>query len=105
MSLGPDRIRANGYHEADIRREWKKLTYGEEVKIDEKMVLKIYNTFEVGKRYVRSKIKSTLKDIYSEFGYDKTAKASDLFNYFEMKLVSLWINKKTVHGFEILGKR
>jgi len=101
--LGPDRIKANGYLEADLRKEWIKTNT--EVKIDEEMISKIYSTFEIGKKYGKAKIKSTLKDIYSEFKFEKTAKASDLSNYFVLRTSQLKENGSWVNGFEILGKR
>ena len=101
--LGPDRIRANSYHESDLKKEWIKKN--SEVKIDDKMIEKIYNTFKVGEKYGKASIKSTLKDIYSEFNYDKTAKASDLQDYFVLKATTVSEDGKWVNGFEILGKK
>lgn len=105
LSLGPDRIRANGYHEAKIRKEWKKLIHKEETKVSEMMISKIYSIFEVGKKYGKAKIKFILKEVYLEFNYKKTAKASDLYNYFNLKTTSAKEDNKWVPGFEILGKR
>lgn len=105
LSLGPDRIRANGYIEAKIRKEWKKLVYKEETKVCENMILKIYSTFEIGKKYGKAKIKLMLKDIYSSYNYKKTAKASDLTDYFVLRTTSAKEDNKWVSGFEILGKR
>lgn len=101
--LGPDRIKANGYHESYLKKEWIK--ENSEANIDNGMIEKIYCTFEVGKKYSKAKIKTTLKDIYSNFEFEGVAKASDLTNYFVMKDVKFVEDKKTVHGFEILGKR
>ena len=101
--LGPERIKANGYLEADLRKEWIKVN--SEVKIDEGMITRIYNTFNVGEKYGKAKIKSTLKNIYSEFNFDKTAKASDLTDYFVLKSTKAQENGSWVNGFEILGKR
>lgn len=101
--LGPDRIKANGYHESYLKKEWIK--ENSEANIDNGMIEKIYCTFEIGKKYSKAKIKTTLKDIYSNFEFEGVAKASDLTNYFVMKDVKFVEDKKTVHGFEILGKR
>jgi len=101
--LGPDRIKANGYHESYLKKEWIK--ENADAKVDDGMIEKIYCTFEVGKKYSKAKIKTTLKDIYSNFEFEGVAKASDLTNYFVMKDVKFVEDKKTVHGFEILGKR
>ena len=102
--LGPDRIKANGYLEADLRREWVKTN--SEIKIDDGMIEKIYSTFEIGKKYDKAKIKTTLKDIYQNYSIDKTAKASDLTDYFVLRTTTVSNNDgKWVSGFEILGKR
>ena len=45
----------------------------------------IYSTFCVGSRYKNTVIKSMLNDLYKKHGIKKTAKASDLKEYFEMK--------------------
>ena len=101
--LGPNRIKANGYLEADLRKEWIKVN--SEVKIDDDMITKIYNTFEVGKKYGKASIKSTLRNIYQDYNYDKTAKASDLSDYFVLKSTRALEDKTWVNGFEILGRR
>ena len=69
------------------------------------MISKIYSTFRVGEKYSKSSIKSTLKKIYQDYNFDKTAKASDLSDYFVLKTTSAKENSKWVQGFEILGKR
>jgi hypothetical protein len=102
--MGPDFIRANKYQEADIRREWKKLKANEEIECD--IISEIYNTFEIGKRYSKSKIKSELADLYKKLGYQKTAKATDLEEYYELKGVKFDDGSgKFVHGFELISKR
>ena len=102
--MGPDFIRANKYQEADIRREWKKLKANEEIECD--IISEIYNTFEIGKRYSKSKIKSELADLYKKLGYQKTAKATDLEEYYELKGVKFDDGSgKFVHGFELLEKK
>lgn len=101
--LGPDRIKANGYLEADLRKEWIKLH--SEIKIEDGMISRIFGSFSKGERYSNKEIKETLKNIYSEFSHSKTAKASDLTDYFVVKDVVFQKDSKWVHGFEILGKR
>ena len=64
----------------------------------------IYNTFEVGKAYSKSSIKSTLTDLYKSIGYKATAKASDLSTYFELKRTSVSEGDKRVEGFRLMEK-
>jgi hypothetical protein len=102
--LGPDRIKANSYKESRLKKEWIKINT--DTKIDDNMIDKIYFTFKVGGKYSKADIKSALKDIYSDFSYDKTAKASDLTNYFVLRSTTVLNSEsKWVNGFEILGKR
>jgi hypothetical protein len=96
--MGPDFIRANKYQEADIRREWIKLRANKTIDI----ASEIYKIFEVGKRYTKADIKETLKGLYSRLGYQKTAKASDLEEYFSLKKI-FTSDKK--NGFELLEKK
>ena len=100
--LGPDRIKANSYQESRIKEEWLKMHT--DTKVDNDMITEIYNTFKVGEKYSKASIKSTLKSIYEKFEFDKTAKASDLGEYFVLKTTSAKENSKWVHGFEILSK-
>ena len=65
----------------------------------------IYKLFIVGKRYIKADIKSTLKILYERLGYQKTAKASDLQEYFWTKDVKFLEDGKWVNGFELLEKR
>lgn len=101
--LGPDRIKANSYHESELRKEWIKMH--SEVKVEDEMISEIYSTFSVSKKYGKSEIKQTLKMIYGRYNFERTAKASDLSEYFIIKGIKLLDSGKWVHGFEILGKR
>jgi len=101
--LGPSRIKANSYQESRIRNEWLKI-HSEE-KIEDDMITKIYSTFKIGEKYGKAKIKSSLKEIYTAYNFDKTAKASDLQDYFVLKNTKAQEDGIWVHGFEILGKR
>ena len=64
----------------------------------------IYDTFEVGKSYSKSSIKSTLAKLYKEIGYKATAKANDLDNFFKTKRTTLSEGGKRVEGFKLLEK-
>ena len=64
----------------------------------------ITKTFIVGQRYSKLNIKETLQTIYENNGYNKTPKASDLEEYFEIKLCKIFNEStgKRDHGFEII---
>ena len=101
--LGPERIRANSYREIDLKKEWQNKNIQHNPKIEES----IYNLFLVGSRYSKDSIKTALKKLYQEEGYQRTAKATDLELYFGLKSVKFMdpVLGKWVNGFEILYKR
>jgi len=96
--IGPDFIKQFSCNEAEIKREWVKQISNKAIDV----ASEIYKIFEVGKRYTKSDIKSTLKNLYERLGYQKTAKASDLEQYFIVKGI-LTSDKK--NGFELLSKK
>ena len=98
--LGPDRIKANSYQESKLKQEWININTPQ--KEDEQMINEIYNLFEIGKRYIKADIKNTFKQLYTKYNYQKTAKAIDIEDYFNVKSI-LTPDKK--HGFEILSKK
>ena len=100
--MGPDRIKASGYREDKLKAEWTK-EHQEELGVSDALILDIANYFKLGQRYTNPDIKAKLKELYQKHGYQKTAKASDLEEYFWLKKVYLPVEKK--HGFEIQKKR
>ena len=43
----------------------------------------VYVKFQVGQKYTREEIKSALQEIYNDAGIKRTAKATDLQEYFD----------------------
>ena len=101
--LGFEGIRACKYQDTYIKRKVEELC-GNSQRGD-KVKEEIYRLFTVGYRYSKSDIKSTLKNAYERVGYQKTAKASDLQEYFWLKDVKFLEDGKWVNGFEIQKKR
>jgi hypothetical protein len=102
--LGFEGIRACKYQDTYIKRRVEELC-GNSQKGD-RIKEEIYRLFTVGYRYSKSDIKSTLKNAYERVGYQKTAKASDLEEYFVVKDTKLQDEtKKWVNGFELLEKK
>ena len=79
-TLGPERLKALGYDKTNIAKEYSDLQFDVSKISDE-----IYKTFQIGERYSKVEIKDTLNNIYSSLGYNKTPKANDLEQYFEIK--------------------
>jgi len=104
IEMGPDRIRANSFQESKLKEEWDRQKRGE-AGISEDLANVIFGYFKLGHRYSKSGIKETLKEMYQKYGYKKTAKASDLQEYFWTKDVKFLEDGKWVNGFEIQGKR
>jgi hypothetical protein len=102
LEMGPDRIRANSFQESKLKAEWNK-QHQEELGVSDGLVSEIMEYFKLGQRYTNPDIKAKLKELYQKHGYDKTAKASDLEEYFWLKKVYISSIKK--HGYEIQKKR
>jgi len=102
LEMGPDRIKASGYREDKLKIEWSKI-HQEELGVSDALILDIVDYFKLGQRYTNPDIKAKLKELYQKHGYDKTAKASDLQEYFWLKKVYISSIKK--NGYEIQKKR
>jgi sulfur relay (sulfurtransferase) DsrC/TusE family protein len=102
VNMGPDRIKANSYQESRLKAEWNK-QHQEELGVSDELVQDIMNYFKLGQRYTNPDIKAKLKELYQKHGYEKSAKAIDLKEYFYLKRV--YIASKRKNGFEIQKKR
>lgn len=101
LGLGPDRCRALGYEYTRMKKEY-------DTKFFDTDTVKevVFSKFSQGDKLSSLEIKSTLKDLYSELGYKKTPKASDLEEYFELKKIKTKDQSgKWVNGFELLKKK
>ena len=97
ISLGPERIKALGYIESNLKKEL--LVY-----LSSDLLKKQFrDTFEVGKRYTLKYLKESIGLIYQDNSVPKTPKASDLGDYFNVKKCSIFENGKKVNGYEILS--
>ena len=67
----------------------------------------IYQNFKVGDQISKSDAKEKLKTIYDSIGYTKTAKASDLEDWFEVKVCKIINNSsnRRDNGFELVKKK
>ena len=74
-----------------------------------KIRLKVQAKLKEGDKISLIKVKSILEDIYKEENYNKTPKASDLENYFEVKTCKFVEvqedgTKKSVNGYKLVKK-
>lgn len=67
----------------------------------------IYSKFQPGQKYSKTVVKSMLQEIYDNCDIKKTAKASDLEDYFEIKECKIQNSEtgKRDAGFEIIKKK
>ena len=98
--LGPEKIKALGYYETELKRELNNVS-----RKSETLVPYLIDKFKIGERYTLKFIKSELKLIYESLGITKTPKASDLEEYFNVRSVKFYdsITKKRDSGYEIIS--
>ena len=93
--LGHSGIRAKSYEECSLRNEV-------EIKLQNPSVKEaILFNFQPGNKYSNKYIKEKLKEIYNQFNFNKSPKASDLEEYFLLKKVQFKEGDKRVDGFLI----
>ena len=100
ITLGPQRLKGMGYHITKIKKALGIVTFS-----DELLDATIYNEFKVGDKITLSGIKDRLGYLYKSISYDKTPKATDLENYFEVKKCTINLPEKRVNGLEIINKK
>ena len=100
-TISRERAKALKYQKGNLEAEYNN-TSGTVSVVDV-----IYDTFEVGQKYSKSDVKQTLKEIYHTCCISKTAKATDLEDYFVIKdcLVQNKETGKRDRGFEIVKAR
>ena len=96
------------YQKGNLEEEYQNIINPKDLsQIEEDVRTKILSSFLPENRYLKSDIKETLRKIYEDLGYDKTPKASDLEEYFELHPCQIK-NKETGkkdNGFEIIKKK
>ena len=93
------------YRSGELEEEYQSILHPEDTSIIEgKVKDEILKEFVISERYSKSSIKARLERIYTNLKYDKTPKANDLEQYFELKECKV-LNSDTGkrdHGFEII---
>lgn len=101
-SISKERAGTLGYQRGNLEKEYNSIkSYSLNVS---SIVEEIKNRFILGEKYSKSEIKEILRLIYENNGYNKTPKANDLEEYFELKSCQITnkITGKRDHGFEII---
>lgn len=82
-TLGPDKIKALSYQKSKLDLEYSKLINNSKLEFNN-IKEGFINTFKVGDKYTLSNIKKMITELYREIGLDKTPKAVDILDYFEV---------------------
>jgi hypothetical protein len=93
--LGFERIRALGYYESALKGE---------ITVCNRGYSNITSLFSIGSKYSTKQIKEMLREFYTNNNINKTPKATDLLDYFDLKPCQFMENGKKVNGFVILKK-
>ena len=84
------------YQESDLIKGFKNDLKGDKLKT------LIYSNFKTGGRYTMKEVKQKLAEIYNILGISKTAKATDLGDYFTLQRTRITLpNKNVVNGFKL----
>ena len=103
INLGPKRIKELGYNSTLIEKELGIIVFSPEL-LEEK----IYLEFKEGEKLLLSDVKNKLTDIYNSINYNKSAKTTDLSNWFDVRNFKMRVNidgtSKVVRAIELLKR-
>ena len=100
LVAGPVKCKALKYQKGEIVKyvDSQKLTKSD-------LITEIYNSFVVGNIYSKKDIKEQLGVIYDSFKLNKTPKATDLGEYFELKECKKQIDNIRIECFKIIKRK
>ena len=96
-ALGADRIKALNYKEKKLLNEIHIM------KTKNKIRHELHGPIHIGDRILTADIQQTLHDVYDRLGIDKSPKAADLNEFFEIHPVKIPTANGRKNGFEIRG--
>ena len=96
-ALGADRIKALNYKEKKLLNEIHIM------KTQNKIRHELHGTIHIGDRILTADIQQTLRVVYDRLGIDKSPKATDLNEFFEIHPVKIPTANGRKNGFEIRG--
>ena len=101
-TLGADYVKYVSYQKSKLDQAMKS---GSLVILEEELEKVVNQKFKVGDRYSKSDIKFKLNEIYSEIGISKTAKATDLEKWFDLRRISIASGTGRANGFLLSQKK
>ena len=103
-TLGPSKIKSLSYQKSRLVSESNKILNNTKIS-DDVIKNSFLKVFKLGSRITLSEAKSLISNIYLELGLNKTARAKDLEQFFEVKLVKIPKMDKRADGYEIISKK
>ena len=100
-SVSPENAKRMSYRKNALEKRYTRSINNQSVD-QELLMIGLQDSFIVGGRYTKSEIKEKLGNIYEQIRLDRTPKATDLENYFEIKRCILTVDGKRHEGFEIV---
>lgn len=96
---GPNVCKANSYQPKRILNKIEIRTFN---KSD--IAKEIYSIFKVGDNLSLSDIKGKIRNLYDKIGYNKTPKANDIEEFFDVKRTKIVVSGKSIHSYKLLKK-
>ena len=103
-SVSPEDAKRMSYRKNALEKRYTRSVNNQAVD-QELLMIGLQDSFLVGNRYTKPEIKEKLGDIYRQIGLDRTPKAVDLENYFELRRCIITVDGKRFEGFEIVKKK
>ena len=103
-SVSPENAKRMSYRKNALEKKYTRSINNQAVD-KELLLFGLQESFVIGNRYSKSEIKEKLGDIYRQIKLDKTPKATDLEEYFQIKRCAITVDEKRVEGIEILGMK
>ena len=102
IEVGPERCKALGYNYSRAKVEYETKFFNMDILRNE-----LNLNFPIGLRITSSDAKNKLREIYNKLGYNKSPKATDLGNFFELKETKVKdkLSGKFTRGYEILKQK
>ena len=100
VTLGPERCKSYGYNYARMKQGVSIATFN--INSIKEIV---YQDFKEEDKVELSKLKLYFENLYKKLDYNKTPKAVDIQDYFEIKEIQIKIEGKRVRGFKLIKKK
>ena len=105
VTLGTEKIKSLSYQKSKLELEYERQKNNQQCSVS--LEERVYSTFKIGDKLLRADIKLQLEKIYDSCNIKSSPKATDLENYFELKVINITdlVSGKRVKGYEILKRK